>query len=558
VDALLNRASTLVTLKRPAEAVAAYARVLTVQPERAEAYNGRGHALFDLGRFEEALANYDKAVSLKPDLYDAHVNRARALAKLDRYKEASAVYEKLYAINSDIPNLFTDLIYCNMMACNWVNMEQLTAEAFSRVAAGTTAVDPFMFLGLPSTPEQQLACARNCLRQRSIVSVSREWNKADLASDRIRLVYLSSDYNRHATAHLIAELFEIHDRDRFEVVGISFGQDDGSPMRSRLIKSFDRFFDVKSRTDADVARLIRDLRAHIAIDLKGYTSDARVGIFAQRVAPVQVSYLGYPGTMGADFIDYVIADPISLPFEQQPFYPEKIVHLPDTYQVNDSKRRIGAKMPTRRAVGLPEHGFVFCCFNNNWKLNPAMFDVWMRVLHQVDGSVLWLLRSNDLAAENLRKEAQARGIDPDRLVFASSIDSAEHLARHQLADLFLDTLPYNAHTTASDSLWAGVPLVTCQGTTFAGRVAASLLHAVGLPELVTESLNDYEQLALKLAREPDLLRAIRSRLAAQRSSWPLFDSQRFRRHIEAAYQTMWDIWQRDESPRSFKVDPQAC
>jgi predicted O-linked N-acetylglucosamine transferase (SPINDLY family) len=336
---------------------------------------------------------------------------------------------------------------------------------------------------------------------------------------------------------------------------VSFGVDDGSPLRSRIIKSFDRFFDVASRTDADVGKLVRDLKVNIAVDLKGFTTDCRMGIMAQRVAPIQVDYLGYPGTTGAGFIDYVIADPVSLPFEQQSFYTEKIVHLPDTYQVNDSTRQIATQTPTRAAAGLPEQGFVFCCFNNPWKLNVAMFDVWMRLLKAVDGSVLWLFEANTLAAENLRKEAEARGVDPARLVFAPRLDPAEHLARHRLADLFLDTLPYNAHTTASDALWAGLPLLTCKGTTFAGRVAASLLHAVGLPELVTDSLEEYENAALRLAREPAALHALRARLGENRLKLPLFDTQRFRRHLESAYRTMWETWRRGDPPRSFSVDP---
>jgi protein O-GlcNAc transferase len=354
---------------------------------------------------------------------------------------------------------------------------------------------------------------------------------------------------------LIAELFEIHDRSRFEIIGISFGPDDHSELRARLIKSFDRFFDVTTRSDHNVAKLIRDLKVHIAVDLKGHTTDARMGIFGQRAAPIQVSYLGYPGTSGADFIDYVIADKIVLPFWQQPFYSEKIVHLPDSYQINDSKRPIAASPPARTAVGLPECAFVFCCFNNSWKINERTFESWMRLLQAVDGSVLWLFQANALAAVNLRREARARGVDPGRLIFAPHADIGEHLARLTCADLVLDTLPYNAHTTASDALWAEVPVLTLRGETFAGRVAASLLHAAGLPELVTDTLADYEALALELARDPERLATLRQRIAEGRATCALFDTDRFRRHIEAAYTRMWEGWRRGDAPQGFGVEP---
>jgi protein O-GlcNAc transferase len=370
------------------------------------------------------------------------------------------------------------------------------------------------------------------------------WTGKARPHGKLRIAYLSADFYRHATAFLMAQLFELHDRSRFEVLGVSFGQDDRSDMRARLLAAFDRFHDVGSRSDYDVAKLLHELEVDIAVDLKGLTLDCRPGILAYRPAPVQVSYLGYPGTMGADFIDYVIADPIVLPLDQQPLWTERIVHLPDCYQVNDSKRQISTRTPTRREVDLPERGFVFCSFNNNWKITPPVFDVWMRLLRAVDGSVLWLIWDNAAAERNLRREAAARGVDPARLVFAATLKVEEHLARHRLADLFLDTLPVNAHTTASDALWAGLPLLTCCGESFSGRVAASLLAAVDLPELVTSNLADYEALALRLATDPTLLRAFRKRLEQNRSTSALFDTDRFRRHIEAAYLTMWERFAR--------------
>ena len=332
-------------------------------------------------------------------------------------------------------------------------------------------------------------------------------------------------------AHHLAELFERHDRSRFEIIGVSFGADDKSEMRNRIVAAFDQFYDVRRKSDEEVAKLLKGLQIDIAVDLMGHTRHSRPGIFAYRPAPTQVNYLGYPGTMGAEFIDYIIADKMVAPFEHQPFYREKIVHLVDCYQVNDTKRNIAERTPTRQEAGLPETGFVFCCFNTNWKITPDVFNVWMRLLHAVEGSVFWLVRDNASAEQNLRKEAQQRGIDPSRLIFADRLPLEQHLARHLLADLFLDTLPYNAHTTASVALWAGLPVVTRLGEAFAGRVAASLLNAIGLPELVTHSIEDYEALALQLARDPKLLEGYRNRLATNRLTHPLFDTDRFRRHI---------------------------
>jgi protein O-GlcNAc transferase len=313
---------------------------------------------------------------------------------------------------------------------------------------------------------------------------------------------------------------------------------------------------VAFRSDGDVAKLIRDNKVHIAVDLKGYTTDSRIGILAQRAAPIQASYMGFPASTGAEFIDYIIADRIVLPFDQQPFYSEKVVHLPDSYYVADSKRPIAEPAPERRACGLPDDAFVFCCFNNNWKITAQIFDLWMSLLKAVDGSVMWLLKSNESAAANLLGAARLRGVDPDRLVFAQQCELPAHLARVGLADLCLDTLPYNAHTTAMDALWLGVPLVTAMGEVFAARVAASQLEALGLSELITRNLEEYEALALQLATNRPRLAAIRAKLAEHRRRYPLFDTGRFCRHLEAAYEAMWDIWRRGEEPQNMSIKQQ--
>jgi predicted O-linked N-acetylglucosamine transferase (SPINDLY family) len=409
---------------------------------------------------------------------------------------------------------------------------------------------------LPIAPAAQLQCAKNFMRQRFRVESLPFPRRKSAPSGKIKLAYLSGDFRQHPVSYLVTELLERHDRARFEVVGISYGMDDGSEERRRVVAACDQFHDVGARTERDAAQLINDLQVDITVDLGGHTENARSAILRDRPAPVQVSYLGYAGTMGADFIDYIIADRIALPSALAPYFTEQIVHLPDCFLVNDATKAISSDTPSRAEAGLPERGFVFCCFNNSYKISAEVFSVWMRLLAAVDGSVLWLSRMNAGATEKLRAAAVAAGVDPDRIVFAPRVAAmADHLARLRLADLFVDTTDYNAHTTASDALWAGLPVVTCAGATFPGRVAASLLHGIGLAELVTTSVADYETLALKLAQDSALLQSIRQKLQANRLTQPLFDTDRFRRHIEAAYATMLDVWQRGEKPRAFSVDP---
>jgi len=553
-EACDNRGNALLRLNRHEEALASIERALALNPASAGTHNNQGSTLSALKRHEEALASYDKAIALKPDFADAHANRGNTLKDFRRHDEALASFECALAIDPEHVDASVGMAEVVLSVCDWARTAPLADELGARVLAGEPTVAPFTLLAYCDDPARHAQCARAFVSDRMPVRPTPLWSGEPRRHDKIRVAYLSADFHRHATAYLVAELFELHDRARFEFVGVGFDWDDGSDVRRRLVKSFDQFHDVHARGDHEVARLLHELEIDIAVDLKGHTGDSRLGIFAHRGAPIQASYLGYPGTIGADFIDYVIGDPVVTPLEHAPYYVEKIVQLPDCYQVNDRKRTIAEQVPSRQEAGLPPTGFVFCCFNNNYKITAPVFDVWMRLLRAVPGSVLWLLRDNAGAERNLRHEAQVRDVDPGRLIFAGRSSLDEHLARHRLADLFLDTLPYNAHTTASDALWAGVPLVTCRGNAFAGRVGASLLRAVGLPELVTTSLPDYEALALRLASDPALLRGFRQRLAQNRATCPLFDADRFRRHIEAAYRTMWDIWQRGEAPRAFVVE----
>ncbi len=552
-----NRGNLLRDMRRWNEAFASLNAALAIEPRYIDAIINRGNILQDINQPEGALTAFDLALSLEPDHLAALNNRANVLRDLQRHEEAATTVARLLELVPDWDYAPGLLFQSLRHSCDWNNYEQHVAQIVQCVRVGSKADIPFAFLAISDSASDQLQCARTYTANRYPASPAPLWTGERYSHDRIRVAYLSADLHGHATAYLMAGLFERHDRQRFEITAISFGPDSKDEMRARLQTSFDSFIDVRDQSDREVALLLRDREIDIAVDLKGFTADCRAGIFAHRPAPIQVNYLGYPGTMGADYIDYILADKWVIPVEHQSFYTEKVVYLPDTYQVNDCTRNIAEPAPTRKEAGLPEAGFVFCCFNNNYKITPEVFDIWMRLLARVPRSVLWLLNSNPVSTRNLRREAERRGIAPERLVFAPQVRVDEHLARHRLADLFLDTTPYNAHTTASDALWAGLPVLTVAGDAFAARVAASLLDAAGLAELITHSVERYEELALRLVKNPDLLVDIRAKLARNRMSCPLFDTERFRLHIESAFVTMWQRHQRGEPPAGFAVDPAA-
>jgi predicted O-linked N-acetylglucosamine transferase (SPINDLY family) len=507
------------------------------------------------GRWEEARGSFQKAIALRKEFPEALYNLGNAARELGDLAGAIEAYEHALRLRPDYVEAYCQLIYHRRHACAWGSFDADDAGMLALAHRGER-VPPFFLLTTNASAGDQLACSRQWAApiQRDHEAVFK--HVATSRSERIRLGYLSGDFHQHATAHLMAELFERHDRGRFEVVGYSYGPDDGSPMRARLVRAFDRFVDIHAFSHRQAATAIHEDGVDILIDLKGYTHQARAAIAAQRPAPVQVSYLGFPATMGADFIDYLMIDSLVVPSDQQPFFSEKLVHLPGCYQVNDRRREIAQLSPSRQACGLPANGFVFCSFNNSYKISPGVFDVWMRLLLAVSGSVLWLLRSNELMEENLGVEAERRGVDRRRLVFAPVLPPAEHLARLSRADLFLDTSPCNAHTTASDALWASLPVLTYSSSTFAGRVAGSLLHAVGLSELVTQSLEDYEKVALELVHDPDRLSALRSSLKNARADSLLFDLPKQASHIEAAYDRMWETWLSQRAPEAFSLKPE--
>jgi predicted O-linked N-acetylglucosamine transferase (SPINDLY family) len=553
VDALNNRGNALLDLKHHEEALASYDHVLGLEPDYADALNNRGNALRELKRFHEASTSYRRALEIDPDFVGALNNLGDVLFRLGRYEEAAASFSRLLALSPGYRFAKGNLLGCRIHGCDWTDTSALTASIEAALERGECAILPFTFLAVSSSPAAQLQCARVNVASETKASPLPLWTGERYAHERIRIAYLSADFHEHATAYLAAGLFEVHDRRRFDVRAVSFGPDLPSAMRERLRGAFEQFVDVRRDSDREIARMLREWEIDIAVDLKGYTEDCRPGILAHRPAPVQVNYLGYPGTMAVTHIDYIVADQWVIPKHDEQYYVEKVVRLPDTYQPNDDTRSIDERTPSRRQHGLPDAGFVFCCFNNNYKITPGMFSVWMRLLERIGGSVLWLLDSGQGVSQNLRRAAQRRNVAAERLVFAPRTSLGSHLARHRLADLFLDTLPYNAHTTASDALWAGLPVLTCTGGTFAGRVAGSVLRAVGIPEMVTETLEEYQARAFELARNRGKLEEVRARLARNRLSYPLFNCTRLCRHLESAYETMWQRHKSGAAPAGFDV-----
>jgi len=547
-----NKGVTLNELKRYDEALDHYDKALSLNPGYAEGWSNIGNILNELKRYDEALIYYDKALGLKPDYVEGWYNKGVTLNELKRYDEAITHYAKALSLKPNIDWVYGDLVAIKMKICDWLDLDYSLEYLSKRILANEKVANPFLMLVLNANIFLHKKTSENYIKSRYLSNpILGPINKRPL-NEKVRIGYFSADFRRHPVAFLIAELFELHDKSQFEIYAFSLVKDMGE-MRDRLNKAFDHFIDVQGMSDAEIANLSRDLGIEIAVDLTGFTQHSRTGIFAHRAAPIQVNYLGYPGTLGADYMDYIIADRTLISPELQPYYTEKVVYLPNSYQVNDRKRIISERQFTRQELGLPEDGFVFCCFNNNFKILPATFASWMRILKAVEGSVLWLFRDNSSAAENLKKEAENHGISSDRLMFAERMLLSEHLARHRNADLFLDTFPYNAHTTSSDALWTGLPLLTLMGQSFASRVAASLLNAIDLPELITTNQEQYEALAIELATNPQKLAKIKLKLANNRLTTPLFDTPLFTKNLEAAYIQMYDRYQAGLEPDHISI-----
>lgn len=589
---IYNHALALSALSRPAEALALLDKVVALSPQDGAAWNSRGLALAALRRHEAALASFDTALSFSPGFAETHYHRAQALKRLSRPAEAAASYVAAFSTLSGDYNLalacacasglqqlhrhaeaieiyngvlaknprhaeaLAQSLRAQMHLCIWDDYEWKVAALVELAQSEDLLVSPFSLFSLPLDRVVLRRSAERFTRTRYPAAAEPIWSGERYDRDRVRVAYVSTDFREHPVAHLIAELFEQHDRSRFEIFGFSISPKAHDRMARRIANAFDEFHDVSGRDDDDIADLLRKLEIDIAVDLNGFTTGCRPGIFNRRATPVQVNYLGFPGAMGASYIDYIIADPTLVPPHHFDGYSAKVVHLPHSFQPNDSTRLISEHIPTRAELGLPDDGFVFCCFNNSYKITPDVFAIWMRLLARVSGSVLWLRQDNPDVRANLTAQAKRHGIAPERLVFAGRTPTlADHLARQKQADLFLDTFYYNAHTTASDALWAGLPIVTLIGETYASRVAASLLHALGLPELVTRSHAEYEELIYALASDPVHLTGLRERLTVNIETRPLFDAKQLTRHLEQAYLQMQERVQRGEPPAHVTVAP---
>jgi predicted O-linked N-acetylglucosamine transferase (SPINDLY family) len=550
--ALIGKGLALSGENRHQEAIQIFDEAFALDPHNAEALIGKGVALKALRRLPEAIETYRRAIDVAPRAANAHLNLGNALALLNRHEEALGCYERVVALDPVVTEALSSLVYTKQRRWDWAGLPEQRQFLLERVRARQYVANPFALLGICDDPELHQIAARAYTRETLPRPPIAEPPPAT-QRDRLRIGYFSADLHNHATMHLLAGVLECHDRDAFEIHAFSYGPEIEDAMRARICATVDHFHECARLSDGAIIATARKAGIDIAVDLKGYTQDARLAPFAARLAPVQVSYLGYPGTVGADFLDYILADATVLSLDQQRFYDEKIIHLPDSYQANDDRRVIAPDTSSRAESGLPVDGFVYCCFNNAYNITPEIFASWMRILAAVPGSVLWLLTNDSDSIARLRGVAEVQAIDPARLVFGPSLPSARHLARHRLADLFLDTLPYNAHTTASDALWAGLPVLTQMGQAFAGRVAASLLNAVGLPEMITRDAAAYEALAIAIGRDAARAAALKAKLTAAIPTAPLFNTPRFTRHLEGAYRMMWQRHAAGLAPEGFAV-----
>lgn len=533
-----NRGDLLQVLGRWVPALESYEKAIALDESNAIARYNRGNALKAMGRFEDAIKSYDEALAISPEYGDAWHNRGHAYAELKQFDKAVHSYDQALKYRDDFADLTGTRLNLLMHMCQWQAFDQDLAQMLDQIDQGKRACPPFPFLALCDDGLRQRQVAERWIHDRFAKKAAATPIPKRGKHEKIRLGYYSADFWNHPVAYLVAGVFDHHDRSRFEVHAFSSGPDTQDSMRLRLEKSFDHFHDVRDKSTREVVELSRKLEMDIAIDLSGLTKGCRPDLFQARVAPIQVNYLGYPGTMGATFMDYLIGDLNLIPESSRVFYTEKVITLPHSYQATDRSRQIADQIFTRQELNLPEKGFVFCCFNSNYKILPDTFDSWMNILSAVQGSVLWLLQGSHQTQDNLKREAEKRGIDASRLIFAQSMPVADHLARQRAADLFLDTLPYNAHTTANDALWVGLPVLTLAGQSFASRVAASLLHAIELPELVSTSRTEFETKAIALATHPEQLQVVKAKLAKNRLSTPLFDTALFTRQLESAYATI--------------------
>jgi predicted O-linked N-acetylglucosamine transferase (SPINDLY family) len=546
-EAYNNLAIVLTELKLFEKALQNCDKSIELKPDFEDAYLNRGVVLQGLKRLNESVLSYEQAIKLRRDYAEAIVNRGYILRELKRFDEALLSFFQVLELKPYYDYLFGDFLHAKMHICDWHEFESNIIKLKQRISEGNKSSSSFCVLTFADSLSIQRKASEIWINDKhpfdkSLGSIFKSSRK-----EKIKIGYYSADFREHPVSYLTAEFFELHSKNNFELIAFYSESPDSSNMHKRVSSAFDKFIDIRFISDQDVAQLSRDIGIDIAVDLTGMTANERAGIFSYRAAPIQLSYIGYLGTMGAEYYDYLIADKTIIPADSQDYYSEKIIYLP-SYQVNDSKRVISEKNFTRAELNLPEVGFVFCCFNNTYKITPHTFDGWMRILAAVPHSVLFLYADNKWAEENLKMEAQKRGVSQIRLVFGARIDRSDYLARYRVADLFLDTLPYNAGTTASDALWAGLPVLTCMGKTFCSRVAASLLSAIELPELITTTQVQYEAAAVELATNPTKLKAIKDKLERNRLTTALFDTSSFTKNIEDAYTQIYERYQTDLPP----------
>ncbi|OWS70107.1 tetratricopeptide repeat protein [Polynucleobacter campilacus] len=552
--AFCNKGTVLHNLKKYEDALRSYDNALSLQPSHLESLSNKGNTLNEMKRYQEALFAYDAALTIFPDYPEALKNKGNTLIELKRYQDALGIYERLHKMQPGMKNIKALIMHLKMHLCDWSNFEFHYEQLWRACTAGKDVCSPFISFSIFDSANQQKIIAERWVQSKQAL-FKNEFITSNKSDEKIRIGYYSPDFKNHPVSFLMAELIQLHDRKRFEVIGFSFGADNNNPMHDRLCSAFDQFINVQDKSEIEIALLSREMGIDIGIDLCGHTHENRSGIFSHRAAPVQVSYLGHPGTMGAHYIDYIIADPILIPMSNASHYTEKLIHLPHSFQINDRKRAIATDQLNKKDFGLPESGMIYCCFNNNFKITPNVFHSWMKILADVDNSVLWLLKDTPAVVENLSKECVKAGVDPARIIFAERISTELYLARYRLADLFLDTCPFNGGATASDALWAGLPIITKLGDAYAGRMAASLLQSIGLPELVTNSEKEYVELAQALGREPSRLASIKTKLAHNKFSTPLFNTPLNVQYIEAAFEKTMERYLNNQTPDHITINP---
>ena len=563
-----------------------FEKAIEINPNISETYNNLGNVYYEFKQFNIAIENYNKALKIKPNFALSYYNRAKALQEINQKQEAISDYDKAISINNNfsaayknLGNLYMELkildksIYNHVQALKinpnmsylngtiiqskcglseWANFKEDKLFLENNILSGKKTTSPFPTILIYDSPSLQKKAIEIFVK--SEFENPKKIKLEKIKNEKIKIGYYSSDFHNHATMYLMANLFELHDKNKFEIYAYSFGPDDGSKIRKRVMKTFDKFFDVKSKTTKEIVHHSRELNLDIAVDLKGFTNNNRFDLFIERCAPIQISYLGFPGTTSSDCIDYLIADKIVIPEENKNYYSENIIYLPNSYQVNDSNPDLSEKIFSKKDFNLPENKFIFCCFNHNFKILPDMFEIWMKILKKVKNSVIWLLIDNETAQNNLKKILVSNDIDPNRMIFAGRLPHSEHIIRLGLADLFLDTFPCNAHTTASDALRSSLPIITIKGNSFASRVASSLLSSVGLEELITKSGKEYEELAVKIAENKNFYKEIKDKLKKNIIDMPLFNSKLFTKKLETAYIEVYKNYNENIKPETIQIN----